>query len=244
MENNKSFNCDRFKTGYLDESGDTGEKGSKSLVLTYICTDEGKKLSKILKKAKEQLKRTKKGERWLNRLGGEIKFAGFPDELIRLKLLEDLSKINLNIRFIAIKKEGKKISESEKEKILFDLLNESFANHRCLPSKIIADKDYFKNKKISSLVVKNYEEITYDEGKSKRMSYEVYLAEEGQDPSNCDLVIPIKHENSKLKVELQVVDLMSGAIFQEMENKDKTYTDIIRKHNKLIGIIKKPTEKG
>ena len=106
MENNKSFNCDRFKTGYLDESGDTGEKGSKSLVLTYICTDEGKKLSKILKKAKEQLKRTKKGERWLNRLGGEIKFAGFPDELIRLKLLEDLSKINLNIRFIAIKKDG------------------------------------------------------------------------------------------------------------------------------------------
>lgn len=243
MINNKNFNCDKFKTGYLDESGDTGKSGSKSLVLTYICTDEGKRLSKILQKTKEQLRRMKKGERWLNRLGGEIKFTGFPDEKIRLELLEDLSKINLNIRFIAIKKEGKNISESEKEKILFDLLNESFLNHGCLPSKIIADKDYFKNKKISSLVVKNYEEEVYYDGKSKKMSYEVTLIEEGQDVSDCNLIIPIKHENSKLKVELQVVDLISGAIFQEMENDDKTYTDILRKNTKLNGLIKKPTEK-
>jgi len=243
MNNNKNFNCDKFKTGYLDESGDSGGTGSKSLVLTYICTDQGKKLSKILKRAKEQLRRIKKGERWLNRLGGEVKFAGFPDEGIRIKLLEDLSKINLNIRFIAIKKQGKNISESEKEKILFDLLNESFVNHGCLPSKIIADKDYFKNNKISSLVVKNYEETVYDGGKYKKMSYEVNLAEDGQDVTNCDLVIPIKHENSKLRVELQVADLISGAIFQEMENEDKTYTDILRKNTKLNGLIKKPTEK-
>src|SRR3989344_344736 len=127
----KKFDGNKFKTGYLDESGDSGGPGSKYLVLTYICSDEGKKLSKILKKTKEQLKRIKKGARWLNRLGGDIKF-------------------------IAIKKDGKYISESEKEKILFDLLYESFINHKELPSKIIADKDYFKNKKISSLVVKNY----------------------------------------------------------------------------------------
>src|SRR3989344_8038045 len=152
----KKFDGNKFKTGYLDESGDSGGPGSKYLVLTYICSDEGKKLSKILKKTKEQLKRIKKGARWLNRLGGEIKFTGFPDERIRLKLLEDLSNIELDIRFIAIKKDGKYISESEKEKILFDLLYESFINHKELPSKIIADKDHFKNKKISSLVVKNY----------------------------------------------------------------------------------------
>ncbi len=239
----KEFKENRFKTGYLDESGDSGKNGSKCLVLTYICSDEGKKLSKILKKTKEQLKRTKKGLRWLNRLGGEIKFTGFPEEKIRLKLLEELSNVELEIRFIAIKKEGENISESEKEKILFDLLYESFINHKELPSKIIADKDYFKNKRISSLVVKNYEEIEYDSGKSKKMSYEIFLAEEGQDLLNCDLIIPIKHENSKLKVELQVVDLISGAVFQEMENDDKTYTEILRKNAKLNGVIKKPSER-
>jgi hypothetical protein len=93
------------------------------------------------------------------------------------------------------------------------------------------------------LVVKNYEETVYDGGKYKKMSYEVNLAEDGQDVTNCDLVIPIKHENSKLRVELQVADLISGAIFQEMENEDKTYTDILRKNTKLNGLIKKPTEK-
>ena len=108
MKNNKSFNFDKFKTGYLDESGDAGEMGSKSLVLTYVCTDNGKKISKIFKRAREQLKKTRKGERWLNRFGGEIKFAGFPVERIRLKLLEDLSRLNLNIRFIAIKKRREK----------------------------------------------------------------------------------------------------------------------------------------
>ena len=75
------------------------------------------------------------------------------------------------------------------------------------------------------------------------MSYEVNLAEDGQYLSNCDLIIPIKHENSKLKIELQAVDLISGAIFQEIENGDKTYTEILRKNTKLNGIIKKPAEK-
>src|SRR3989338_10510954 len=107
MENNKSFNCDRFKTGYIDESGDSGESGSKSLVLTYICTDEGKKLSKILKRAKEQIRRTKKGERWLNRLGGEVKFAGFPDERNSVKNLEKSKKNVIKKKFTTKKKERK-----------------------------------------------------------------------------------------------------------------------------------------
>lgn len=237
----KKFDCDVLSTGFLDESGDSGKKGTKCLVLTYICTKDGKKIEKILKKTKEQLKRTKKGERWLNRLGGEIKFNSFPDQHILIKTLENLSK--LKIRFITIYKGDHNITDGERGQILLDLLVESFRIHECMPKKIIADKDYFKNKKISSLVVKNYEETVYDEGKSKRMSYEVYLAEEDQDISNCDLVIPIKHENSKLKVELQVVDLISGAIFQEIENENRTYTNILRKNTKLNGLIKKPTEK-
>ncbi len=54
------------------------------------------------------------------------------------------------------------------------------------------------------------------------------------------MVIKIKHENSRQNVELQALDLISGSIFQEIENKDKTYTDIIRKHNKkLVGSIRK-----
>jgi hypothetical protein len=158
--NIKKIDCDLLNTGFLDESGDPGKKGTKCLVLTYICTNEGKKIEKILKKTKEQLRRTKKGERWLNRLGGEIKFNSFPDQRILLKTLDELSKLKLKIRFIAIYKDDHNITEKEKSQILLDLLIESFSTHECMPKKIIVDKDYFKNKKIAYLTVRNYEEIS------------------------------------------------------------------------------------
>jgi len=239
---NNKFNYDMFKTGYLDESGDDGKRGSKCFVMTYICTNEGKKIFKVLKKAKEQLRRTKKGERWLNRFGGEIKFAGFPEERVRLKLLEELSKLNIEARFIAIEKDGSNIPESEKSQILFNLLAESFVNHTKMPSKIIADKDYFKNRKICFLAVKNYIEETYKGGGSNA-SFEVFLLDDEKEKDSCDFIIRITHENSKHHPELQVADLISGAVFQEVENNDKTYTDILKKYLKLNGIIKKLKEK-
>ena len=235
----KKFNYDLFKTGYLDESGDDGKKGSKWFIMAYICTKDGKKIFKILKKVKEQLRRTKKGERWLNRSGGEIKFSGFPDERLRLKLLEELSKIGFETRFIAIQKNGNNIPESEKSQILLSLLEENFVKHQCMPSKIIADKDYFRNKKICYLIVKNYEEKVYGENKGSKASYEVFLLENAEEKKDCDLTIKIRHENSKNHPELQVVDLISGALFQEFENNDKSYTDILRKNLKIKGLVKK-----
>ena len=234
----KKFNCDLFKTGYLDESGDDGKRGSKWFIMAYICTKDGKKISKILEKVKEQLRRIKKGKRWLNRLGGEIKFAGFPEERLRLKLLGDLSKVGFETRFIAIKKDGKNIPESEKAQILFNLLSDSFVNHQSMPSKIIADKDYFQNKKICFLAVKNYEEEVYEEEMGS-MSYGVFLLEDDKEKENCNLTIKIKHENSKHHSELQAVDLISGALFQEFENGNKMYTDILRKNLKIKGLVKK-----
>jgi hypothetical protein len=239
MEIKKKFSCDPFKTGYLDESGDDGQKGSKWFIMAYICTNDGKRIAKILKKTKEQLRRSKKGERWLNRLGGEIKFAGFPDEKLRLKLLEELSKVGFEARFIAIKKDGKNIPESEKSQILLNLLAESFINHQCMPAKIIADKDYFKNKKICSLAVKNYEETIYEDGKNAKASYEVFLLESDEEKENCNLSIKIKHENSKEHPELQAVDLISGALFHEFEKNNKDYTNILRKNLKIKGLVRK-----
>ena len=152
------------------------------------------------------------------------------------------SNLKLEVRFIAIYKGNENIHESEKVMILFNLLTESFVNNQSMPHKIIADKDYFKNKKIAFLAVKNYEGKVYDSGKIGPMSYEVFLLEEGEDTSECNLIIPIKHENSKNNPELQAVDFISGSIFQEMENNNQTYTDILRKHIELKGGIKRPKE--
>ena len=53
--------------------------------------------------------------------------------------------------------------------------------------------------------------------------------------------INIKHENSKNNIGLQVADLISGAIFQELENANKSFTDIIKKHTEIRGGIIKPS---
>ncbi|MBS3081320.1 DUF3800 domain-containing protein [Candidatus Pacearchaeota archaeon] len=234
---------DRLKTGYIDESGDCGAKGSSCLVLTYVCLDEKKKVSKIMRKTKKALMQTNKGNLWLNRHGGEIKFNSFPDQHLLLKTLEELAKLKFDIMFRAFKKEGKRINLSEKNRLLHDLLTESLVNKKPLPRKIVADKDYFQNKKIACLTVKDYIEETYPDGKGSRQSYHFNLIEEDEyykDQINFDLTITIKHENSKNSVELQVADLISGAIFQELEHNDKTYTDIIRKHAQIRGGVIKP----
>lgn len=240
----KKIQAQRFKTGYLDESGDLGKDGSKCLVLTYLNLDEGKKVNKILRKTKELLRKTKKGERWLNRTGGELKFYGFPDQRILVKTIEELAKLQFPIQFIAVYKDGISINPEVKVQILYDLLGQVF-NLEELPHKIVADKDYFNNKKVAYLVVQDYEETPY-EGNVRGYSCKFYVAEEevikGKD--NINMLIPIKHENSKNSLGLQVADLVSGAIFQEMENGKKEYTDIMRKHIKINGrVIRRKEEK-
>lgn len=234
----------RFKTGYLDESGDSGKRGSKSLVLTYMCTDDNKKIAKIIKKARNGLKRTKKGLRWLNK-HGEIKFSGFPDEHLRQKIIEGLSKLNIQIRFIAIEKNNNTIHPTEKANILKDLIVANVRDGERIPHKIIADKDYFDNKKIAYFIVRDFKEKSY-RGKDKKdksgFSCRLELIEKDafDKEGNYDLVIKIKHENSRQNVELQALDMICGSIFQEIENKNKTYTNIIRKYNKkMVGAIRK-----
>ncbi len=226
----------KFKTGYLDESGDNGKRGTKFLVLTYICTNDNKKIAKIMKKTRAGLKRTKKGIRWLNK-HGEIKFSGFPDDHLRQKTIENLSKLNIQIKFIAIKKSNNSIHPTEKADILKELIVANAHNKEPIPHKIIADKDYFSNKKIAYFTVRDFKEKEYSDknGKTKNefsCRLELIKKETFNQDNNYNLIVKIRHENSRQNVELQALDLISGAIFQEMENKDRTYTNIIRKHNK------------
>ena len=233
----KKIISDKFRTGYIDESGDSGKEGSKCLVLTYISFKEGKMISRIFRKTKEALRRTKKGERWLNRNGGELKFYGFPDKGILMKTLEEIAKLNLHIQYIAIFKDGKKIDNKIKIQILYDLLGQVF-NIEEMPHKIIADKDYFDNKKIAYLVIQDYEEIASDKD-VLGSSYKFYVADENisKEPKDASMLIAIKHENSKNSVGLQATDLISGSIFQETENNNKEYSEILRKHIKIRGRI-------
>lgn len=192
----------KFKTGYLDESGDSGKRGSKCLVLTYMCTDDSKKIAKIIKKAREGLMRSKKGLRWLNK-HGEIKFSGFPDEHLKQKIIEMLSKLDIQIKFIAIVKNNNVIHSVEKIGILKELISDSIKRGESIPHKIIADKDYFDNKKIAYFIVRDFKEEKYKDGKAKsKFSLELIEKDNLKEDEDYEVVVKIKHENSRQNVEL------------------------------------------
>ena len=241
----RKFNCHRFKTGYLDESGENGKNVSRYLVLTYICTKDNKEISKILKKAKDQLRRTKKGAKWLEKRGGEIKFYGFPDVSLLRKILNNLSKLDIGVKYIAIKKNGKNFNPSEKVNILPELIASSMTNDEDIPHKIIADKDYFDNKKVAYFLLRNYKEEIMNGSKKDgvlkvKMKYELHLIGKYdlENFKDSELVVSINHENSRKNLGLQAVDLISGAIFCNFERDNSEYLDLLKSKLNIYGILK------
>lgn len=240
------LSCNRFKTGYLDESGDNGKNGSKFLVLTYVCTNENKKIAKIIKDTCKQLKRTKKGKKWLQKTGGELKFYGFPDKGLLVKTLAKLSNLDLTIKFISIKKNGKDIKPEEKLEIVIDLLGFKIIENEDLPYKIVADKDYFYDKKIAYFIVNKYEETESVNGNGEKVK-ELALSFAFVDRYNLnkynkenECLISINQENSRKNVNLQACDLVCGAIARSVEKGDGEYMEIL---GKKIKIMRKEKEK-
>ncbi|HDL02463.1 MAG TPA: DUF3800 domain-containing protein [Candidatus Pacearchaeota archaeon] len=222
------------KVGYLDESGDNGKYGTKYLVLTYICTNEGKRISKIIKKCKKELLKTSSGKNWLRKNKGEIKFAKFPDKEIRKKLIGDLSKLDIEISCIVIDKNKSKIFYEEKKHIIFSIVEDHARNEHKFRYRIILDNDFLKIKKTNYVFLRNYENNNL--GEIDISSGIIFSEYKDIDEENY---IRINEENSKLNYCLQATDLICGSIFREYEFKDKSCTDIIRQNNEIHTKLKK-----
>lgn len=133
---------------FLDESGDRGGMGSKYLVSTLIVTRKKKELVEIIVSMKKRLLESKKGRKWLNRNGGEIKFHNFPDPILLENSIKRFSELDMEIFSVVIHKNGSDIDPSIKETI-FDLYydNSSKRNKKLNIIKITADLNYFSKRK-------------------------------------------------------------------------------------------------
>lgn len=238
--------CDLFKFAYIDESGDNGAKGSKYLILTLMCTLRKKQIIRVIRNTKQILLRKNRTARWLNKMGGEIKYSGFPDRTLLLNTLKRLAEIDSEIYFLAIEKEGYSVKKETKMFILKELVEHSLeSNH--LPHKIIADKEYFENKKLAYFVVVEEQEVTIEDKenqkkiKGKKIILQLLDEEEYKNRKEKPLLtIKIEHQNSKMNEELQALDLISGAIFSRFGKNDNTYFNALEnKKLKIKGKILK-----
>src|SRR3989344_4153054 len=206
---------------YFDESGDSGAKGSKNLVMVVLCTRKKDEIDKIIRKAKQRLLDKSKTSKWLNKKGGEIKWNGFPDKVLLVKTLKELSQLEMSIYYIAIKKDDKGLTYQDKNTAVGSLFYH-IKTENSIPSTVLADTNFFKRESSKQTI------FCLDKYEIKEIEINDTKGGSEKHKQAGDNVIQINHLNSTYYNELQALDLICGSIFYFVENGKDEYIKILR----------------
>ena len=194
---------------YIDESGDLGTKkvSSKYFVIAAIKVENSKKLEKIIKKTRRDFKK-----KMLT--SNEVKGGNLPYDL-KIKIIKKLKNIDYEVFIIVFDKENRyKIGYGDNKKA-YDILSSRLAKLINIdkPTFIFIDKSKNKQEEID-----NFNELFLNN-----------LNNIKKQP------IKIKHTNSIHYKGLQMADLISWSTFQNFENDNSEFLDIIK--NKVVKLV-------
>lgn len=194
---------------YIDESGDLGTKkaSSKYFVMAAIKVVNSKKLENIIKKTRRDFKK-----KMLT--SNEVKGGNLPYEL-KIKILEKLKNIDYEVFIIVFDKENRyKIGYGDNKKA-YDILASRLAKLINIdkPTFIFIDKSKNKQEEID-----NFNELFLNN-----------LNNIKKQP------ITIEHADSMHYKGLQMADLISWSTFQNFENDNPEFLDIIK--NKVVKLV-------
>ena len=194
---------------YIDESGDLGTKkaSSKYFVMAAIKVENSKKLENIIKKTRRDFKK-----KMLT--SNEVKGGNLPYEL-KIKILEKLKNIDYEVFIIVFDKENRyKIGYGDNKKA-YDILASRLAKLINIdkPTFIFIDKSKNKQEEID-----NFNELFLNN-----------LYNIKKQP------ITIEHADSMHYKGLQMADLISWSTFQNFENDNPEFLDIIK--NKVVKLV-------
>ncbi|MFH1182834.1 MAG: DUF3800 domain-containing protein [Candidatus Moraniibacteriota bacterium] len=198
---------------FIDESGDSGFKKSSSrcFVVTILLTNDYKKVEKVIKKVKWNLKRKYKKVNEIHAYHAQSK--------TKKKILRMLSRLD-DIKIFCVLLDKKSVQSDLKNKkhyifnnalfVIFNKLqNKKFLNPHEPVSLFIDQKDTNKNIN-ANLIIR----LRKNFGKSKKSRIEINIR-----PSYSEKC-------------LQAVDIISWAIFRKYERNDYGYYEIIK--NKIV----------
>ena len=194
---------------YIDESGDLGTKkaSSRYFVMAAIKVEDSKKLEKIIKKTRRDFKK-----KMLT--SNEVKGGNLPYEL-KNKILEKLKNIDYEVFIIVFDKENRfKIGYGDNKKA-YDILASRLAKLINIdkPTFIFIDKSKNKQEEID-----NFNELFLNN-----------LNNIKKQP------IKIEHADSMHYKGLQMADLISWTTFQNFENDNPEFLDMIK--NKVVKLV-------
>lgn len=194
---------------YIDESGDLGTKkaSSKYFIMAAIKVENSKKLDNIIKKTRRDFKK-----KMLT--SNEIKGGNLPYDL-KIKILKKLKNIDYNVFIIVFDKENRYKLGYEDNKKVYDILASKLAKLIDIdkPTFIFIDKSKNKQEEID-----NFNELFLNK-----------LNNIKKQP------IKMEHADSMHYKGLQMADLISRSTFQNFENDNPKFLDIIK--NKVIKLV-------
>ena len=194
---------------YIDESGDLGTKkaSSKYFVMAAIKVENSKKLENIIKKTRRDFKK-----KMLT--SNEVKGGNLPYEL-KIKILEKLKNMDYEVFIIVFDKENRYKIGYEDNKKAYDILASRLAKLINIdkPTFIFIDKSKNKQEEIE-----NFNELFLNN-----------LNNIKKQP------ITIEHADSMHYKGLQMADLISWSTFQNFENDNPEFLDIIK--NKVVKLV-------
>ena len=194
---------------FIDESGDLGTKkaSSKYFVMAAVKVENSKKLENIIKKTRRDFKK-----KMLT--SNEVKGGNLPYEL-KIKILEKLKNMDYEVFIIVFDKENRyKIGYGDNKKA-YDILASRLAKLINIdkPTFIFIDKSKNKQEEID-----NFNEFFLNN-----------LNNIKKQP------ITIEHTDSMHYKGLQMTDLISWSTFQNFENDNPEFLDIIK--NKVVKLV-------
>jgi len=195
---------------YIDESGDLGTKqsSSKHFIMAAIKVEDSKKLDKTIKKSRRESKKKMLSS-------AEIKGGNLPYEL-KIKILKKLKNLDYEAFIIVFDKSNRyKIGYEYDNKETYDILASKLAELINIdkPTFIFIDKSKNKQKEID-----NFNELFLNS-----------LNNIQKQP------IVIEHADSMHYKGLQMADLISWSAFQNFENENHEFIDLIK--NKVIKFV-------
>jgi len=196
---------------FIDESGDLGHKDldnpakSKYFILVGLCCGNPKKVAKCVVKTKDTIKRRKELH--------ELKFTSSKPDT-RRRLLEKLSKVDIDVHAIVVDKTTVFPSLMDKKEIYFNWVSGYLVRRLIL---------YFPDDKKVNIIV---DRRSFSENQNEFNDYIRYKIKTVLGKGKWDL--DIQHKDSKRELCLQATDFIAGAIHQKYRYNKISLFEIIK----------------
>lgn len=193
---------------YLDESGDLGfgKGGSNYFTIAFLATEEPIKVKRAVKKIKQKHKIPR---------SVELK-ANTTKRRIRKELLNKLSKLQIEIQSITVKKKNVDLKLQQDTNILYN-----YMVGLSLAERVVRGGP--PNAKVIIIVDKRTVSVAYGFKFNEYLKYKIWY-ERGRK----DIDLEIHHLESQNVYNLQAIDNIVNAIFRKYDRNDSELFDIIQ----------------